>query len=518
MYTETKTRSPHVLVVDDEVANILLFQALLEPRGFKVSFARDGEEALQRIEEIAPDIVLLDVVMPRMDGFEACERIKKNPQWQHLPVVLITGLDAIRDRVRGLELGADDFVTKPVVKEELVARVRSLVRTKRLQDQVLRYQRIQQELFQLSSLESASPQDVLDALARRTAELTGMERVVVTTIEGNAWGITADYRSSDLGAESFIDIIEEKVQSVLSAGKPVTDSAGMNYVGVPLRNSDGEIRGALHAFGGDTLPTSEHIQVLTIAGQRIFNELQLLEYNARLEREVRQQTRQLEEAMEDLRLLNLKLVQAGEDTMQRLAVAAEYRDNDTAEHIDRMSLYAVAISRELGWSPEEQRLMRLAAPMHDVGKIGIPDSILRKNGKLSEEEWEQMRSHPTIGGQLLSGSSSKLLQMAEQIALTHHEKYDGTGYPHGLQGEAIPMCGRIVALADVFDALTSKRCYKVAWTFDAGVKRIQDESGKHFDPKVVDAFLAALREIANIYENAHGATSTDQLPLLPDRF
>ncbi|MBM4345073.1 MAG: HD domain-containing protein [Deltaproteobacteria bacterium] len=213
---------------------------------------------------------------------------------------------------------------------------------------------------------------------------------------------------------------------------------------------------------------------------------------------VQARTADLTAALERLRTVNTQLIEASRDTVMRLARAAEYRDGDTGEHVERMSSYAQAIARQMGLNAEEQALIKLAAPMHDVGKIGIRDAILLKNGRLTADEWEVMKQHPTIGAQILHGSRSRLLQMAEEIALSHHEKWDGTGYPQGAAGETIPLVGRIVALADVFDALTTPRVYKDAWSVEDAVAHIRRESGKHFDPRVVEAFEQCLNGLLDI--------------------
>jgi putative two-component system response regulator len=184
--------------------------------------------------------------------------------------------------------------------------------------------------------------------------------------------------------------------------------------------------------------------------------------------------------------------------VQRLGRAAEYRDNETGQHILRMSHSSALLARHLGWNNDQCEIMLHASPMHDVGKIGIPDRILLKPGKLTPEEWLIMQKHASIGGDILSGDDSELLQMAREIALTHHEKWDGSGYPLGLAENAIPISGRIVALADVFDALTSERPYKKAWEVDAALDLIREQSGKHFDPSIVAVFLQLVSEILNI--------------------
>lgn len=208
--------------------------------------------------------------------------------------------------------------------------------------------------------------------------------------------------------------------------------------------------------------------------------LELRRHNESLEEKVHERTAELAEAQLE--------------TLRRLAVAAEYRDDITGRHAERVGLLAALIGARLGMEDERVRLLRWAATLHDVGKIGVPDAILMKRGDLTEEEFELMKSHTRIGHRILSGSRFPLLQMAGEIALHHHERWDGTGYSQGLAGEAIPLTGRIVAVADVFDSLTHERPYKTASSFDETLEMMRAKRGKHFDPAVVDAFSGLVDE------------------------
>lgn len=207
--------------------------------------------------------------------------------------------------------------------------------------------------------------------------------------------------------------------------------------------------------------------------------VELKRSNETLAKRVRERTQDLEEAQLE--------------TMERLAVAAEYRDDDTGEHAARVGEMAARIARRLGMDEDEVAQLRRAAPLHDVGKIGVSDTILLKPGRLTPEEFDTMKKHTTIGAKILSGSRATCLQMAEVIAETHHERWDGRGYG-GLEGEDIPLYGRIVAVADVFDALTSERPYKSAWTAADALAEIRDQRGRQFDPAVVDAFVGVMEE------------------------
>lgn len=356
-----ENKKARVLAVDDEYPNLFLMHDLLASKGFQVSLANDGEEALESVLRFPPDVILLDINMPKMDGFEVLERLKKGEATQFIPVVMVTGQSEVEDRVKALELGADDFLIKPVDWMELTARVQSLVKVKAYYDYMHDHQR-------------------------------------------------------------------------------------------------------------------------------------------HLEAEVNQRTEQLRLAADKLRRAHEGLKASSLDTIYRLSRAAEYRDEDTGAHIQRMSHFAAAVARKMGLNERIVEGILYGAPMHDVGKIGIPDRILLKPGKLDSDEWEVMKQHTTIGARILEGASVGFIKMGEIIALTHHEKWDGTGYPRGLKGKETPLIGRITAIGDVFDALTSQRPYKEAFSVEKSLEIVKAGRGSHFDPDVVDAFLAILEEILEIKE------------------
>jgi putative two-component system response regulator len=225
---------------------------------------------------------------------------------------------------------------------------------------------------------------------------------------------------------------------------------------------------------------------LPIVQARVKTHLALYDQNRTLEEKVIQRTVELN----DTRL----------EIIRRLGRAAEYKDNETGLHVIRMSHYSRLIALTSGMSEIEADLLLNASPMHDIGKIGIPDRILLKPGKLNDEEWKIMRQHPAFGAEIIGKHNSELLKEARVVARTHHEKWNGKGYPAGIKEEEIPASGRIVAIADVFDALTSKRPYKQPWPVEKAVDLIKEESGQHFDPKLVPAFLEAIPEILKIKE------------------
>ena len=225
--------------------------------------------------------------------------------------------------------------------------------------------------------------------------------------------------------------------------------------------------------------------------KRLKNEVR--NYQKNLENLVQERTVQIKETMSLLEVSHL-------DTINRLCQAAEYRDDETGYHVLRISKYCEVLAKGFGFSEADTWLLSKASPLHDIGKIGIPDSILLKPARLTAEEFEIMKKHAEIGGEILKNASSKVLQVAEMVAMTHHEKWDGSGYPNGLMGENIPIMGRITALADVFDALTMKRCYKPAFSIEDSAHIILEGRGKHFDPKIVEIFCDRMKEFTTIHQ------------------
>lgn len=316
-----------LLVVDDESTNLNLMKQILQ-QYYRLVFAKDGSKALELAQSEQPDLILLDVMMPDMTGYDVCAQLKQNAVTHHIPVIFVTALSDIADEAKGFAAGGVDFISKPVRAPIVKARV------------------------------------------------------------------------------------------------------------------------------------ATHLSLVRV---------------------------------DELKKTRLEIV-------QRLGLAAEYKDNETGLHVIRMSHYSAIIARAMGFSPATVEELLHASPMHDVGKIGIPDRILQKPGKLTPEEWEVMREHPAIGARIIGQHQTGLLRMAYDIALNHHEKWDGSGYPQGLVGEAIPLMGRIVAVADVFDALTTERPYKKAWPINEALAYIREQSGKHFDPALVEIFLSQLPAILEVKE------------------
>jgi len=335
-----------ILIVDDEPSNLKLLDKMLRTQGYEhLTLIQDPREVLPHCSQNMPDLILLDLNMPYLDGFEVMAQLQQKFGSALSPILVLTAQQGFEHRLRALNNGARDYLTKPFDRAEMLARVRNLIEV---------------QLF--------------------------------------------------------------------------------------------------HKFMHDQ--------------------------NALLDELVRQRTKELR----DTRL----------QIVRRLGRAAEFRDNETGYHILRMSHSSVLLARALGWDEERTELLLHASPMHDVGKIGIPDRILLKPGKLDPEEWEVMKRHTSIGEHILDGDDSPLLMLAREIAISHHEKWDGSGYPYGLKGEEIPISGRIVALSDVFDALTSERPYKKAWSIEAALEYVQSNSGTHFDPILVHHFVRLLPQVLAI--------------------
>lgn len=328
-----------ILVVDDEPRNLRLMLRTLHDR-YNVAFVTSGKEALEVVEKMAPDLILMDIMMPGMDGYETCRQLKSNPSTAKIPVIFVSAMGEEEDESQGFEVGGVDYITKPISKPIVRARV------------------------------------------------------------------------------------------------------------------------ATH---------------LALYNQQRECENKILERTAELEASRR-------------------------SAVYMLAEAGDYNDSDTGVHIWRMACYSSAIAKASGWEPEKVNMLDLAASMHDTGKIGIPDAILKKPAKLNSEEWKLMKAHSNIGYRILSKSEAPLFQMAAEIALFHHEKWDGTGYPRGLTGTAIPQSARIVAIADVFDALTMKRPYKEAWPVEQALDEIRKCAGNHFDPDLAALFLEINPEIMALKE------------------
>jgi HD-GYP domain-containing protein (c-di-GMP phosphodiesterase class II)/DNA-binding response OmpR family regulator len=510
-----------ILVVSNSPEVLQAVGRVVQPLRHLLFHAEKLADVKLRFGDLQPDLLIFDSdfePVRDVDGMAALMSVDNSSGCRVQVMLMSRPNDPLRgDLVRSAQ--PNSIVDKPIDDLELSIEVRTLVRVRQLTAEAVRDRDVLNRLFELSTFSSdyTTTAEVLKALAGRVAEWMAIPHVVVTLGPADVPRVEAAQHSVMIG--SGRTLVDRRHRELVKTGQVLQiatgegvlsgdDPASLPYCGIPLRATDGEILGVLHAWGGDGLPTGEKMRILTVAAERISTEIQLRDSNRRLEEMVESRTGDLTAALQRLRSVNNQLLEASRDTINRLARAAEYRDGDTGDHVERMSSYAQTIAHQLGMSAEQQALIKLAAPMHDVGKIGIPDAILLKAGKLTPDEYDVMKEHPTIGAQILSGSRSKLLQMAERIAATHHEKWDGTGYPAGLAGNDIPLEARIVTLADVFDALTSPRVYKDAWGLDEAVGYVVKLSGSHFDPRVVCAFEQCIDRLIDV-RSRHSTPDND---------
>jgi len=342
-----------VMVVDDQSTGRAILEQVvrsLDERVIVEGFARPVDAVVWATRHVS-DLVLVDYMMPEMDGIEFVKRLRALPGYEHVPIIMVTVHDDRKVRYAALDAGITDFLTKPVDARECLARCRNLLTLRRQQ----------------------------------------------------------------LALEDRRRLLEHMVDDAT--------------------------------------------------------------------REVREREK---------------------ETLLRLARAGEYRDEDTGYHLLRMSRYSRLIANAIDLEFDEAETVELAAPLHDIGKIGIPDQILLKPDKLDEGEWQVMKRHPVIGHEILKGSASKYVRMGALIALGHHERYDGTGYPNGLEGDHIPLCARIVAVADVYDALTSVRPYKTAWPSEQAFEHLAAQRGRHFDARLVEAFVGVREQVLEVQREWRG--------------
>ena len=293
----------------------------------------------------------------------------------------------------------------------------------------------------------------------------------------------------NMPGESGIDLLRRVLREYPhTAAVMVTGLDDPQLAGIALEHG---------AYGYIVKPFESNEVLINVANalRRRRLEIENQAHREHLEQTVLERTTALRHAIVNLERAERDIRASREETIQRLALAAEFRDDETARHVQRMSQYCALLARRYGLDAERCELIRIASPMHDIGKIGTPDNILLKPGKFTPEEFEAISRHPEIGYRILSGSEAELLRLAAVIAWTHHEKYDGSGYPRKLVGDAIPLEGRIAAIADAFDALTSRRVYKPAYPVEQAMAMMRNGRGKHFDPALLDTFLATMNEV-----------------------
>lgn len=494
--------APQVLCVDDEPVNLTLLEALLEPVGYTVLTAADGREALEVLKGRKVDLILLDVMMPGTNGFDVCRAIKNAPHSRHVPVVLLTALSAREDRIRGIEAGADDFISKPFDRGEVLARVKMLLEVKSLNERLNgAYGTIVGLIDTAGHLVRAFDAQHFEfrksveaflglVLRRRPEEWDRPERALVGFPKGpGAWS-WREYRAEG---------------EAVAASRIFLEIEGAEGEAKLLFLNEEDLRGSKGAWllrALDPLEIRARNLVCFLGDQLA---ILLVNYGKRVSA---YDTAVLQGLVTQSLFLRSLAVQVNETeqafayTVGALARAAEANDVDTGNHIQRVGEYCAVLALQLGAPKDFVRDIRLQAQMHDVGKIHIHPDLLRKTGDLSTEEWAAMQKHTLYGAKILGDHPR--LRMAKNVALSHHEKWDGSGYPFGLKGEAIPLEGRIIGIADQYDALRSKRLYKPAFDHDTTCKILLEGEGRtaphHFDPRILDAFKASAERFAEIYE------------------
>lgn len=440
-----------VLIADDDPYNAKALAALLAREPYRLEFASDGPQAVEKALRLLPDAILLDVMMPGLDGFEVCRKLRLDPRLSEVPILMVTALDDRESRLRGLEAGADDFLSKPVDSLELRARLRTTVRLNRfrlLHEERARYQ----QLFELSPVGVALVgHDGGIVLANPTfMALLGVGNLDQLQAHPMLARVAPAHQAECLGC----------LMAVLGGGL-ARQRIETAFLGSDGREIPAEVTVGAVPFAGGTA-------ALVIA------------------RDMRERF----EAESRLRLAYGELNEAYEKTLEGWVRALDLRDQETQGHTERVTGLTLELAETLGLEDSAQHLRR-GALLHDVGKIGVPDAILLKPGALTEEEWRVMRQHPIYAYQWLS--SVPFLTPALEIPYAHHERWDGAGYPRGLRGEEIPLSARLFAVVDVYDALTSDRPYRRAWTPDQALNYLERHSGSQFDPHVTQVFLRLMQ-------------------------
>jgi PAS domain S-box-containing protein len=455
--------SARILATDDRPEVLRLIDRTLGEH-YECEFAGNVEEARGKLGDGEFDLALCDIQMPGESGLVLAEEIVAESPLT--AVVLVTGVDDPEVAKKAFAFGVHGYLVKPFWPGQLQITVMSALRRRELELAQQAHSRALEERLQLLMDRAPVPIYIKDkerryAIANRVAhEVAGLEP---NELIGMRDADIMPPEAERLVAESDQRVLHEggsyEAEETLLVGKEERTFLTVKF---PFVDDSGDIAG----ISGISTDITDKKQA-----EDLREEL----------------ARAQERAIEELRGSRL-------ETVERLAKALEMHDAETGRHVNRMAAIASFLAGKLGFDDDRVLLLRTAAPMHDVGKVATPDGILRKEGPLSAEEREVMERHTTVGYQILADSESELLRLGATIALTHHERWDGSGYPQGLAGEEIPIEGRITAVADVFDALLSDRCYRSAMSLDDAVEVMGDGRGSHFDPQVIDALLDHLEE------------------------
>ncbi|MCP4590630.1 MAG: diguanylate cyclase [bacterium] len=504
---ESRRRPPSVLLVSEHSADSASYASELEMAGYRVGTAEDGRSTLTSARESLPDVVVVDTALPDMDGLRCARQLKADPLTRDIPVILV-GTDPSGNGIQqSIGSGADEWLAKPIATAELCLRVQSMVRLRQKQTELLRSYETRGEQARVLGVlldycqELAIAPDlhhVLTTTVTITADVCASRRICIMLpdAEHRVLNVALARGMSDEAARSVQVPFGDSISGcVYQSGRPVVANSedDLCFEG---QQHDTAFFGPAPLISAPLGASNQVVGVLNIAnrlGQRPFRtqELRYVDLIANI----------AGSAIQGL-LSRDSRDQARDSIVVALARLAEHRDNDTGKHIDRVTQYCLILAQELRKDGAFSQIidgdflynLERAAPLHDIGKVAVPDHILLKPGRLTSEEMDIMRPHTIIGAETIRSVTQRapgvgFLEMAEEIAYCHHEWWNGSGYPRGLAGEQIPVGARIAALADVYDALTTKRCYKEAFPHSRAVAIIVGSSGTQFDPRIVDAFL-----------------------------
>jgi len=503
---------PRILCVDDQPMNLMMLENLLVSSGYETILAQNGNAALAAILQNNVDLVLLDVMMPELDGFEVCRRIKEEKRLSGIPVVMLTALSQKEDRIKGIEAGAEDFISKPFDPGEILARVKMLLKVKVLTDRLkYAYEEINNLMtFGEASITSFDPlsftflakvDTIVDQIIRKTADAIDKPELVIVGVpdERQAWQwYQYQYVLNTLN-RTLLELDVQLNSSEMASGKSGIVFYNESDIGQPEFRSFVKILAALSIkVSNMACYQNETLRIFAVNYIR-----DVTHYDAAVLNSFAMQSLFLKSLSSQIR----ETESAFEYTVYALARASEVYDKDTGNHILRVGEYSAVLAEGLGMPTSIVEGIRIQATLHDVGKIHVHPDILNRPGKLTFEDWIQMKMHTSYGSMII-GNHPRLL-IASKIAISHHERWDGSGYPHGLKGEKIAIEGRIVNIADQYDALRNARVYKPAFDHKKtyGILTEGDERTlpSHFDPEVLQVFKNLHGRFEEIYEKLRDA-------------
>jgi len=517
-----------ILIIDDEPMIRQVFAAFLAQWGYASLEAENGRVGLDIFGRERIDLVLLDLDMPVMGGLEVLAYIHEHSP--DTPVVIISGAGQLDDAVQSVKLGAWDYLTKPIANMAILENTisRCLEKVRLVQENRMYQQHLEEEVARKTVELRQKNIDLQEEVAERKQKEAEVRRInthleAVVEVSSRLFG----YVAMDELLRGILQSMYQLLHRDMGRGKALQGGAAHNAFVLFSSDDSSQIIsgwGAFSACHGSApeavLPAKLYQRLLQVLARgaseygeddwfghiRTPNGLGCVIYldGCRLDEENERRLvmiymNNIASAIDSLALQE-EIVNTQKEVVITLGEVIETRSHETANHVRRVAEYTYLLARKYGMGEQEAMLLRFASPMHDAGKIGIPDALLNKPGRLTSEEIEVMHDHTIMGFDLLRKSQRQLLQMAAVVAHQHHERWDGRGYPQGLTEERIHIYGRIVALADVFDALGSVRCYKAAWPIDEVVALVKRERGGHFDPRLVDILVGDLPEFLAIRE------------------